>query len=429
MVSNRRHKKYNIDRVCILSSFVNLIKKMNILFISRNSPFESIGGIERYITNLIAYYRNHNQAQLFLMLPSDKEDRVEKDGQVTIFFDKNLFLSRGSAAVKKEITQKAHGFMESVTEIIKKNKIDIICAENFHTDLPVAFSLLLNMAAMFQKIPLVLQLHSFATTELQTELVNQLKWDKISCVSKSVAGDCFQKGTDINYLSTHYLGVNTEEFNLDRKNNNKLKKQLDLVKDNKIVLTATRILRGKKSILQEKGVINLIQAFSKLSPRYPDLKLLIAIGVPPSSLKEEFRISYEMLQGYIRLHNIEKNTILHTFKLHEMPDVYRGSDIFVLPSENETFGQVFVEAMSCGVPVIGTKVGGIPEIISDGYNGYLVPPDDSSILAQRIETLINDNTVREDFIKAGIKTVEEKFTSEKQFYNFNKMLEETVEDV
>ncbi len=109
-----------------------------------------------------------------------------------------------------------------------------------------------------------------------------------------------------------------------------------------------------------------------------------------------------------------------------MPNVYRGSDIFVLPSQNETFGQVFIEAMSCGVPVIGTKVGGIPEIISDNYNGFLVPPDDESILAQKIERLLNDSLLREKFINAGIQTVTEKFTSEKQFSNFNNMLEKTI---
>lgn len=403
---------------------------MNILFISRNSPFESIGGIERYITNLIAYYNSINQSesQLLIMLPTTEEERIEKKGKVTIYFRKSLFLSRSILVSKKEISQKAQAFSESVKEIIKTENIDIICAENFHTDLPAAYSLLLNMVASQAKIPLVLQLHSFATTELQTELINQLKWDKISCVSKSVAGDCFEKGTDINYLSTHYLGVNTEEFFVEKIDSEKFKKQLGLSQNNKIILTATRIIRGKKDILQAKGVINLIQAFSRLSPRYPDLRLLIAIGRPPENLKEEFHIAYEMLQGYIKLHNIEQSTILKTFKLDEMPNVYRGSDIFVLPSENETFGQVFIEAMSSGVPVIGTKVGGIPEIISDNYNGFLVPPDDESILAQKIERVLNDSLLREKFINAGIQTVTEKFTSEKQFFNFNQMLKETTPD-
>ncbi|KKR18815.1 MAG: glycosyl transferase, group 1 [candidate division CPR2 bacterium GW2011_GWC1_41_48] len=170
----------------------------------------------------------------------------------------------------------------------------------------------------------------------------------------------------------------------------------------------------------------MIQAFSKISPRYPNLRLLIAVGKPPVRLINEFNRAHEMLMGYIKLHNIESKTIVKTFTLDEMPLVYRESDVFVLPSENETFGQVFIEAMASGLPVIGTKVGGIPEIISDSYNGYLIPPDDSSMLAQRIEKLITDNETRDKFIKAGIKTVKNKFALEEQFLNFTKMLEATI---
>ena len=84
----------------------------------------------------------------------------------------------------------------------------------------------------------------------------------------------------------------------------------------------------------------------------------------------------DMLSGYLKVHHIESQTILKIFDLDEMPSVYKGADMFVLPAEmNETFGQVFIEAMSCGIPVIGAQTGGIPEIISDSYNGFLVPPD------------------------------------------------------
>jgi len=399
---------------------------MNVLFISRNSPFESIGGIERYLNNLIAYYKINSQLKLFLMLPTDKPSYIENSKNITILFDNSLHLSRNYSIAKRETPLKAPIFAQKVSQIIKENKIDVICGENFHTDLPPAYSLMLNMVSMSQKIPMILQLHSFSNTELQTELINQLKWDKVSCVSKSVTGDCYQKGTDINCLSTHYLGVDTNEFNFNEENILNLKKQLGLSENNKIILTATRIIRGRNNILKEKGIINLIESFSKLSPRYPNLKLLIAIGKPPESLNEEFNNAYELLQGYIKLHNVEANTILKTFTLNEMPDVYRGSDVFVLPSENETFGQVFIEAMSCGLPVIGTNVGGIPEIISDSYNGYLIPVDNSSILAQKIERLMTDHTVRDGFIKAGLKTVKEKFTAEQQFANFNQMLKDVV---
>ena len=118
------------------------------------------------------------------------------------------------------------------------------------------------------------------------------------------------------------------------------------------------------------------------------------------------------------------DTILKIFELQEMPSVYQAADLFVLPSEmNETFGQVFTEAMSCGTPVIGAQTGGIPEIISDSYNGFLVPPDDSSILAQRMETLLTDKTIRNKFIKNGLETVKENFTADMQFTKFIKMLE------
>jgi glycosyltransferase involved in cell wall biosynthesis len=399
---------------------------MNILFISPNSPYNSVGGVERYILNLKDYCNNHTQFNTIIILPGHKHGLIEESNNLSIYQDKNLYLSKYTT--RKNTTNKARSFNDSIKNIILKNNIDIICAENFHVGLPPAYSLLLNMTASSHKIPLILRVHSFASTDIQIELVNQLIWNKVSCVSKSVAGDCFHKGADINIISTDYLGVNVNLFN-NGLSDNYIKNKLKLSHENKIILTATRIIRGRKNIIEEKGIVNLIQAFSKLAPRYPNLHLLIAVGKPPDNLKNEYDQAFNMLLGYTKLHNVEEKTIIRTFKLEEMPKVYAGSDIFVLASENETFGQVFIEAMACGLPVIGTKVGGIPEIISDSYNGYLINPNDSSILAQKIEVLLNDNVVRDKFIRAGLKTVNNKFTSEKQFSKFFKMMEKTCHKI
>lgn len=397
---------------------------MNILFISPNSPQESIGGVERYIVNLTNYCQVQTQFTTVIVLPTYQKDSVVTTGSLTTYYNSHLALFKGLTG--KEISEKAHLFSKTIEEIVLRHKIDIICAENFPVGLPPAYSLLLNMLASSYKIPLTLRLHSFTSTDLQRELVNQLMWHKISCVSKSVTGDCFQKGADINILSTDYLGVDTRQFNHQTLDHSILKDSLQLSPQDKIVLIATRIIHGRKNILVEKGIINLIQAYSKLSPRYPHLHLLVAVGKPPDNLKDEFDQAYKMLLGYIKLNNVEARTIVKMFALDEMPRAYAGSDVFVLPSENETFGQVFIEAMACGLPVIGTKVGGIPEIISDSYNGYLVEPNDSSLLAQKIESLVNDSSVREKFVRAGIDTVAKKFTSEKQFYNFIQTLTNTV---
>jgi len=345
------------------------------------------------------------------LLPTSKEKYVYQRGKVYIFNDKNI--DRSYESTTRQISEQAQLFIKNVELILTNKKIDIICAENFPVGLPPAFSILLSVAAVQYKIPIVLHMHSFTISDVQAELVNQLMWNKISCVSKSIAGDCFQKGADIDLISTDYLGVNTKVFYNTTDKNNSVRQELNILPTEKIIMTATRIIQGRKNILEAKGLITLVQSFSKLSPRHPEMKLLIAVAKAPDRLKNEFDQSLEMLMGYIKLHNVESKTIVKAFSLQEIPDVYRASDVFVLASENETFGQVFTEAMSSGIPVIGTKVGGIPEIINDNRNGYLIQPNDSSVLTQKIEKLVYDEPTKNKFIRAGSDTVNKKFALKK----------------
>jgi glycosyltransferase involved in cell wall biosynthesis len=397
---------------------------MKVLFITPNSPFESIGGIERYVINLINYFKLQKGIETYLILPTTGKSHIAQDGNMTIYYDNDLSIPRKKKSASI-IAKKAQGFSNLVEDIIKKHQIDVICAENIIFGPPAAYSLRLNMIAALHKIPLMLRLHMYPESPLQIALTNELMWDHVSCVSRSVAGDCFQKGTDINKLSTEYLGVNTIDFTPVSDSNFDLRKEFKLEKDTKIVLTAGRIITGRKNMLKEKGMINLIEAFSRLSPQYPKLRLVIGVAKASDDLKDEFESVYEMLLGYIKIQNIENKTIVKMFELDQMPDIYRGSDVLVLPAEkNETLGQIFIEAMACGLPVIGAKTGGMPEIISDKHNGYLVQPNDPIDLAQKIEKILNSQVIRVKFIKAGHQTVEEKFTAEKQFKNFNVLLEE-----
>jgi len=399
---------------------------MRILFISPTSPFEGIGGIERYLTNLLNYAKLIPDQNIYLLTNTTKEERVEKLGNITIYHTKCMILSASQETQQREVSKKAQQFSATVTDIITKQSIEIICAENFHIAAPAAFNILLHQAAGLNKVPVVLQLHSFARSEIERELVNQLLWSKIICVSKSVVGDCFRKGADIDLLKTSYLGVDVSEFNTTITSAETLKSSLGLSESTKIVMTASRILLGHNHILKEKGIINLIQAFSKISPRYPELRLLIAVGRTTADWKNEFEAALLMLRGYLKLNNVESRTIVRQFELDEMPSVYRGADIFALPSENETFGQVFIEAMASGLPVIGTNVGGIPEIISDGYNGFLVTPDDTTMLGQRLELLLKDNDLREQFSDRGLRTVEANFTASKQLASFFALLQSVL---
>lgn len=98
----------------------------------------------------------------------------------------------------------------------------------------------------------------------------------------------------------------------------------------------------------------------------------------------------------------------------EVPQYYAMSDIVVVPSLQEAFGLVVSEALACGKPVIGTNVGGIPDQIIDGYNGFLVKPRDPQAIAERIIYLIDNPDKAKRMGMNGRKIVEEKFSVEKR---------------
>ena len=83
--------------------------------------------------------------------------------------------------------------------------------------------------------------------------------------------------------------------------------------------------------------------------------------------------------------------------------------LLVLPSRSESLGNVFTEARACRVPVIGPKVLGVPEVITDGVDGFLVEPDNIEMLVNKIRILLNDESLRRRFIEKGYEKAFEQF--------------------
>ena len=86
---------------------------------------------------------------------------------------------------------------------------------------------------------------------------------------------------------------------------------------------------------------------------------------------------------------------------------YRAASIFVLSSVNEPFGRVVVEAMACGVPVIATQSGGIPEIMTHLQNGMLVPENDASAISEAVKKILHDESLKKRIVAEGLKRAEQ----------------------
>ena len=95
----------------------------------------------------------------------------------------------------------------------------------------------------------------------------------------------------------------------------------------------------------------------------------------------------------------------------------------LLLSEKESFGLVLLEAMACGVPCIGTEVGGIPEVITHGENGFLVPLGDIGRVADYGIQLLMDDQLHNTLKENALKTVQEKFNSAKIVQQYEALYE------
>lgn len=159
-------------------------------------------------------------------------------------------------------------------------------------------------------------------------------------------------------------------------------------------------------LIDWKGTVHLIEAMPVVLHHYPDTLLLI-VGTGPEK--------DHLMQRTHQLSLDEKVQFLGTVSDVELRSYYHAADVFVLPSINksgktEGLGVVLLEAMASGCPVIGSNVGGIPDIIIDGENGFLVPERDSAMLAEKIIQVFSDGKLKETFQKKGYARIQHSFT-------------------
>jgi len=156
-------------------------------------------------------------------------------------------------------------------------------------------------------------------------------------------------------------------------------------------------------LVERKGIQYLFRALAELCSEMadnPKLKLLV-VG------EGNYRSKLEHLRNKL---NLERIVEFYGFCPNEkLPELYNQADVFVLPSLTESFGQVFGEAMACGLPIIGTNVGGIPEIVIDNENGLLIQPGDVAGLKTALVLLINNERLRHAMREKNVGRIKKHF--------------------
>jgi teichuronic acid biosynthesis glycosyltransferase TuaC len=179
---------------------------------------------------------------------------------------------------------------------------------------------------------------------------------------------------------------------------------------------APRIL-SVGNLIPIKGHEYLIRAAASLVAEFPSLELdIIGDGAERARL--------ETLAG--KLHVSDKVHFLGRRSRAQVADAMRHCTIFALPSRYEGLGCVYLEAMSCGKPVIGCQGQGIAEIIQPGVNGCLVAPDDEKELAKVISALLRDRVRCRDLGRVARDTILNGFTMQQQAENLSQIYRECL---
>lgn len=175
-----------------------------------------------------------------------------------------------------------------------------------------------------------------------------------------------------------------------------------------ILGTATRLDR-------EKGMEFLLEAAAHLKNAFPDL-LLLVMGDGP--IRENLIVLAKRLgiTNQVRFLGLRE----------DVPRILRVLDIFVLPSLYEATGIVLAEAMACGKPVVTTRVGGLPQLIQEGEDGFFVPPGDSLRLAEKIARVARDKDLARRMGEKGAAKARQLFDMRKMVSDYEGLYQELL---
>ncbi|MFF2752706.1 N-acetyl-alpha-D-glucosaminyl L-malate synthase BshA [Psychrobacillus sp. NPDC058041] len=293
-----------------------------------------------------------------------------------------------------------------MAEVIEDEGLDVL---HVHYAIPHAVCAILAKDMANSDIGIVTTLHGTDITVLgdDSSLSGAIRYgieksDIVTAVSDSLVSQTMELIAPRKEIETIYNFVDEQEYSQKEVGN--LKELLGIRSDEKVIIHVSNFRKVKH-------VPDVVKSFELIREEIPAKLLLVGDGPEKHPVME-----------YVKGRPIEKD-VLFLGKQDNLSELYSISDLMLLLSQKESFGLVLLEAMACEVPCIGTNVGGIPEVITHGENGFLVELGDISKVAEYGVKILKDPVLHKNLSETSLRIVQERFSSSNIVAQYEEMYE------
>ncbi|RHW41269.1 N-acetyl-alpha-D-glucosaminyl L-malate synthase BshA [Neobacillus notoginsengisoli] len=283
-----------------------------------------------------------------------------------------------------------------MAEVANQEKLDVL---HVHYAIPHAVCAILAREMSGRDLKIVTTLHGTDITVLGNDpsLSDAIKFgieksDVVTAVSDSLSAQTAEMINPDKDIETVYNFIDERIYKRNAETD--LKARLGISADEKVIIHVSNFRPVKR-------VKDVVKVFAQISQSLSSKLLLVGDG---PEMRKVSRLVSEL--GL-------KEKVLFLGKQDNVDELYSISDLMLLLSEKESFGLVALEAMACGVPCIGTNIGGIPEVIEDGVNGFICRLGDISQMAERALFLLGNPALHTEFSNAASISVKERFNANK----------------
>lgn len=373
---------------------------MRIAFVHWGYP-PVVGGVETHLYHLCpALVRLGHRVSLLTGSHSEaKAEYVEHGVRIKRLpiLDLNWLARRGLASLEREVRQEISAFLES-------SRAELVHAHNMHY-FSELHATILREETRKRNIPLILTAHNVWDDQLFLSIAAKIQWDHVIAVSHYIKRALEGYGMDEKRTVVIHHGIDGKPFFQARR---------------EVALQKYPPLRGKQIIFHParmglaKGNHIAIQAFRLIKKQFPQAILVMAgtknIIDWVSSQERDIAFLLQLLDNF----GLRRDTLIDSYPIEFMPAMYAVADVCVYPSVvHEPFGITMLEAMAAGKPMIVSRMGGMPEVIQHGVNGFIVEPANPRALANTIARLLSDRKLAKKVGQGGLKAFRQKYYLER----------------